>query len=341
MEGISPGRLEAWFETNVSESRPPFRYERVSGGRSNLTYRVTDAAGQTWALRRPPLGPRLPSAHDMSREHRIISALVGSTVPVATPRGFCEDEMVTGAPFYVMDFLPGPILRSVEDAEELVPQAARWALTENVVSTLAAIHALDPETVGLGQLGRQEGYVERQLNRWMRQWDAGSGDGDEGRLVGALHRRLLSDIPAQGSARIVHGDFRLDNLILDDTANEVAAVVDWELCTLGDPLADLGLLIVYWAQAEDSVLPLGSAPSLAPGFPSRSAVANLYAQVSGRDISRLNFYVAFGYWKLAIILHGVAQRYGAGQYGKSETEAEAELVGVVGALLEKAESALG
>jgi aminoglycoside phosphotransferase (APT) family kinase protein len=334
-EGIDRDAVQAWFVANVPEVEPPLRFERISGGRSNLTYAVTDGGDRRWALRRPPLGERLASAHDMGREHTIISALQRTPVPVPPVAGFCEDESVNGAPFYVMGFVEGPILRTKADAEREFDEAARRGVGERVADTLAAIHAVDPDAAGVGELGRKEGYVERQLRRWQGQW--GKSKTRELPVVDDVHDRLVARVPGQGRATIVHGDYRLDNMILDPSG-EIAAVVDWELCTLGDPLADVGLLMVYWAEPEDEFSPLFEAPTQAAGFPARAELRDRYAERSGRDLSELDFYVALGYWKLAIILEGVFARYAAGQYGKGDDDFE-EFANVVERLAEAADEA--
>jgi aminoglycoside phosphotransferase (APT) family kinase protein len=312
-EGIDRAGVEGWFAAHVPGVEPPLSFERISGGHSNLTYRVSDAAGRCWVLRRPPLGKRLGSAHDMGREHKVVSALGPTPVPVAPVVGLCEDESVNGAPFYAMEFVEGPILRGVAEAEAFPGEADRRAIGERVADTLVAIHAVDPDAVGLGDLGRKEDYVARQLRRWHGQWEKSKTR--ELAAIDAVHDRLAARIPEQGPATIVHGDYRLDNMILTPQG-EVAAVVDWELCTLGDPLADVGLLMVYWAEEGDDDAALGQPATMAPGFPSRDELAARYAERSDRDLSDLDFFVALGYWKLAIILEGVYARYAAGQYGK-------------------------
>ena len=301
-------------------ARLPLAFERISGGHSNLTYGVSDAAGARWALRRPPLGKRLGSAHDMGREFRVVSALAETPVPVAPVAGFCEDESVNGAPFYVMEFVEGPILRGLAEADAFPAEADRRAIGERVADTLVEIHAVDPDAVGLGELGRKEDYVARQLRRWHGQWEKSKTR--ELAAIDAVHERLAARIPEQGPATIVHGDYRLDNMILSP-AGEVAAVVDWELCTLGDPLADVGLLMVYWPERGDEALALGQPANLAPGFPTRAELRARYAERSGRDLSQLDFFIALGYWKLAIILEGVYARYAAGQYGNVDPGIEA------------------
>ncbi|HEV7771401.1 MAG TPA: phosphotransferase family protein [Solirubrobacterales bacterium] len=333
-DGIDVAGLEGWFAERLPGVELPLTFERIAGGHSNLTYRVGDVAGHRWALRRPPLGKRLGSAHDMAREYKVVSALGQTDVPVAPVVGLCEDDEVNGAPFYVMEFVEGPILRGLAEAETFPDHADRQAIGERVVDTLVAIHAVDPDAAGLGDLGKKQDYVARQLHRWQGQWEKSKTR--ELAAIDAVHERLSARIPAQGPATIVHGDYRLDNMILT-AAGEVAAVVDWELCTLGDPLADVGLLMVYWPDSGED-LALGQPANLAPGFPSSAELAARYAERSGRDLSQLDFYVALGYWKLAIILEGVYARYTAGGYGKVDPGVE-EFARLVERLAEAAEQA--
>jgi aminoglycoside phosphotransferase (APT) family kinase protein len=316
MPGIDLAGVTAWFKANVPGVRPPLRVDQIAGGRSNLTFRVADAAGNDWVLRRPPLHGVLPSAHDMGREHRVISALAGTAVPVPATFGLCQDPAVTGAPFYVMAFVDGVVPRDEATVAAGLDEPARAAATGSLVDALVALHRVDPGQVGLGQLGRHHGYLERQLARWQRQLEQ-----SRTRPLPALdevHRRLAANLPVQaGPARIVHGDFRLDNVVLSP-AGEVLAVLDWELCTLGDPLADVGLLLVYWAEPGDQTLPLGTAPTLMPGFGGRAAITQGYAARSGRDLSQLDIYMAFASWKLAVILEGVVARHATGAYGEGD-----------------------
>jgi aminoglycoside phosphotransferase (APT) family kinase protein len=313
--GIDPAGVTAWLQANLGGVRPPLSFAPLPGGRSNLTFRVTDAAGATWVLRRPPLHGVLPSAHDMGREHRVISALATTPVPVPEAFGLCQDPAVTGAPFYLMGYVEGIVPRDEASVARLA-EPARAAAADSLVDALVALHEVDPDRVGLGRLGRREGYLERQLARWRRQLEQAAT-----RPLPALdevHRRLSATVPAQvGPARIVHGDFRIDNAVLSP-AGQVLAVLDWELCTLGDPLADVGLLQVYWAEPGDETLPLVTAPTLMPGFPTRAALAEAYATGSGRDLSRLDYYVAFAYWKLAVVLEGVVARHASGAYGEGD-----------------------
>jgi aminoglycoside phosphotransferase (APT) family kinase protein len=315
--GLDRARLQGWFEANVAGVKPPLAYERIAGGRSNLTFRVTDAGDGAWILRRPPLGSTLGSAHDMGREHRILTGLARTAVPAPTPVALCSDVRVTGAEFYVMDFVDGVVLRDEADVEATFAEPDRRRVGEALVDTLVELHAVDPDAAGLGELGRRDGYAERQLRRWKRQWD--DSKTRELEAMEEAHRLLAARVPQQRDTSIVHGDYRLDNAIVTP-AGDVAAVVDWELCTLGDPLADLGLLLDYWAQPGDEVVPLTRAPTLAAGFPTREELAARYAERSGRDIAQLDFFVALGYWKLAAILEGVYARYAAGAYGETTDE---------------------
>ena len=315
IEGIDVPRVTDWLVANVDGVQPPFDFELIAGGRSNLTFRVTDAAGRDLVLRRPPISHVLPTAHDMGREFRIISALQDTPVPVAPSLGFCDDESVNQRPFYVMGYVDGYILRDAATAEKVLDEHGRRRAGESIAEVMAAIHAVDVDKVGLGELGRREGYIERQLKRWYSQFKQSSELLNRTvPMVDEVHDFLAARIPEQGPAAIVHGDYRLDNTMLGDDGN-VKAVLDWEICTLGDPLADVGLLMVYWADKGDNNPALGVAPTAVDGFPSRAELRQHYAALSGRDVSKLDFYVAFGYWKLACILEGVYSRYMAGAGG--------------------------
>jgi aminoglycoside phosphotransferase (APT) family kinase protein len=313
--GIDEAGVEAWLVEQVDGLRPPFSYHQITGGHSNLPFEVTDAGGRRLILRRPPTGPLLPTAHDMAREHRIIAAVGPAGIPAPAALGYCPDPAVTGAPFYVMDFVDGVVLRSPEDVENAFPRDRRPAIGEDLVEVLARLHAVDPDAVGLGDLSRREGYIARQLKRWYAQYQAtrDTQGGPDVADIDAVHAALIEDIPEQGRATIVHGDYRLDNTMISADGT-VAAVLDWELCTLGDPLADLGQLMVYWTEPGETS-PLEHSPTTASGFPSRADLAARYAERSGRDVAALDFYVAFAYWKLACILAGVYARYAAGAHG--------------------------
>jgi aminoglycoside phosphotransferase (APT) family kinase protein len=311
IKGIDEASVTAWFEANVPGATGPLRFELIAGGHSNLTYSATDATGHVYVVRRPPLGHVLATAHDMSREHKIISALGPTDVPVAPALGLCTDDAVNGAPFYVMDFVDGRVLRDAAAASAISPEARRNA-SLSIADTLARIHAVDPDAVGLGDLGKKEGYIARQLKRWYSQFQ--QSQTRELPKVDEVHDALAARIPEQGPAAIVHGDYRLDNCMTDADGN-VIAVLDWEICTLGDPLADVGLLMVYWTEAGDSHPMLLTAPTAVDGFLSRKEVLDRYAESSGRDLSQIDFYIAFGYWKLACIVEGVYARYVGGAMG--------------------------
>ncbi len=319
-EGIDAAKVTAWIRART-ELAEPLTFEVIEGGRSNLTYQVTDPDGRRVILRRPPLSGVIESAHDMGREHRIISALEATDVPVPGCVDFEPDVEVTGAPFYVMRFVDGEVVRDTIAAETVLTPDARRAASEDLVDVLVRLHAVDVDAVGLGDLSRREGYLERQLRRWHGQLQQTRTR--ELPLLDEVHGRLSAAVPEQGPAAIVHGDYRLDNVMLDPATGAVKAVLDWELTTLGDPLADVGLLLVYWTEADDAVQVLPTAPTRAEGFAGRDEIVEQYAVASGRDLERIGYYMAFGYWKLACILEGVYSRYASGAYGETDGSHEA------------------
>jgi len=317
--GVNPGPVTSWFEANAPGVVPPLTFDLIAGGRSNLTFTVTDQASNRWVLRRPPLGHVLATAHDMGREHKIISALQDTDVPVPPVIGICTDESVNDVPFYVMGYVDGLVLRDAGEAEAVTPEVRRRAGL-SIAETLAKIHAVDPDAVGLGDLGRKEGYIERQLKRWNGQFEkARTREVPE---VTAAYERLLAEVPEQVGATIVHGDYRLDNCMVSPEG-DVVAVLDWEICTLGDPLADLGLLMVYWTEADDPFAALPGSATAMEGFPTRKELVDAYVAASGREVGDLHYYQAFGYWKLACILEGVYTRYKAGAMGNDGADADA------------------
>jgi len=312
IEGINAGPVTRWFSSHVTGCEPPLSFTLIAGGRSNLTYRVVDDAGQVYALRRPPLSHVLPTAHDMAREHRVITALGPTAVPVPATFGLCQDPAVNGSPFYVMEFVEGHIVRDARGAAEELDDATRRRAGESLADTLAALHAVDVDAVGLGDFAKRDGYIERQLRRWHEQFRNSQVEGlDTASAVTAVHDRLAASVPAQIGTSIVHGDYRLDNTVLGPDGT-VRAVLDWEICTLGDPLADVGLLMVYWTDPGDEGALVGVTPTTVPGFPGRADMRARYEAASGRDLGRLDYYVAFGYWKLACIIQGVYARYVGG-----------------------------
>jgi aminoglycoside phosphotransferase (APT) family kinase protein len=335
-EGIDVARVTTWLRDHIDGVSAPFSFELIPGGRSNLTFAVTDAVGRRLVLRRPPMSHVLSTAHDMGREHRIISALQATAVPVPTALGYCADETVCGQPFYVMNFVDGHVLRDTAETEAILDQGARKVAGDDLVDVLVAIHDVDVDAVGLGGLARRDGYIERQLRRWHGQFEQSQRQAREVGvyravpLVGEVHRLLMDRMPAQRGAGIVHGDYRIDNTVMS-AEGRVRAVLDWELSTLGDPLADVGTVMAYWAEHPVT-------PSLTPataqftvttlrGFPSRAEVAARYADRSGRDLADLGFYVAFAYWKLACILEGVYVRYAARAMGTGHADADADVLG--------------
>ena len=331
LEGIDAPKVTEWLVANIDGVKAPFEFEFIAGGRSNLTFKVTDAAGRNLVLRRPPMSHVLSTAHDMGREHRIISALWDTPVPVPKAVGYCEDPAVNERPFYVMDFVDGYILRAPAVAEEALDEEHRRLAGENLIDVLAAIHDVDVDAVGLGDLGRKDGYIERQLKRWYGQFQQSqeqekeSGIYRPAEIVDEVHDLLAKQVPPQREATIAHGDYRLDNTVVG-ADGKVKAVLDWELCTLGDPLADLGTFSVYWTDhrppSDGKPARVMAATALA-GFPIKAELSERYSKRSGRDISDLPFYVAFAHWKLACIIEGVFARYGSGAMGSDRSGAEA------------------
>ncbi|MEU7280606.1 phosphotransferase family protein [Streptomyces sp. NPDC045431] len=306
--GLDPEQLRGFLD----RERPglvsgPLGARVVEGGRSNLTYVVTDGTGQ-WVVRRPPLGHVLATAHDMKREHRVISALHPTAVPVPEPVVLCEDESVLGAPFYVMEFVSGTPYRTAEQLAPLGPERTRAALL-GLVDTLVDLHAVNPEAVGLGDFGRPDGFLDRQLRRWGKQLDASRSRELAG--IDELHATLGRRLPASPAATVVHGDYRLDNVLLGED-DRVNAVLDWEMSTLGDPLTDVGLLSMYSVRLDLPGSPI-STTAAAPGHPSPAELIERYAERSGRDVSALPWYTAFAWFKLAVILEGIHYRYTLGQ----------------------------
>jgi aminoglycoside phosphotransferase (APT) family kinase protein len=298
-------RIASFLTGQLPQVRPPLRFTRLAGGNSNLTYRVQDTSGASWVLRRPPVGSALATAHDVLREARVLRALAASPVPVPRVLLTCEHEAVDPAPFVLMEYVEGLACAGAADAASLTA-VQRHAVGLRMARTLADLHRVNPDAVGLGDLGRREGYVQRQLARWHTQWHA-----DRQRPLPALqaaYDRLLARVPAQRRVALVHGDFRLDNCIIGDDA-AVHAVLDWEICALGDPLADLGVLLAYWAEPGDELCALQDPPTLAGGFPSRADLLSVYLDATGRDPGEdVDYFVAFAWWKLACIVEGVYSR---------------------------------
>ncbi len=316
-QGYDVPAVEAWIRRNVPALQPPLTWTRLLGGHSNLTYQLEDERGRLAVIRRPPLGELLPKAHDMAREWAVISALGPTPVPVPPALGFCDDASVTGAKFYVMGLIDGHPLYNADDTRKWVPAEHRVRLAHSFIDALADLHAVDPDAVGLGDLGKKEGYIARQLKTWYRSWTASvePAQYDDPRAH-ALQAYFLANTPEQGPARVVHGDYGVHNCLVGPDAR-IAAVVDWEISTLGDPLADLAYALNQWPDPTDSEPPRPEAATSLPGFPSRTELAKRYAQRTGRDLSQLDFYIGFNRWKSAAIVHGVYARY---MEGKKSTE---------------------
>jgi aminoglycoside phosphotransferase (APT) family kinase protein len=286
----------------------------ISGGKSNLTYRIASHAGEV-VLRRPPLGHVLPTAHDMVREHRVQSALEPTAVPVPRILHLGQAGGVLGASFYVMERVVGHVCRNQLPPGYADAVQQREAIGRSLIQTLAQLHAIAPEDVGLADFGRPAGFMERQLRRWSEQWQR-SKIADLPALD-ALRDDLIRTMPPQRASTIVHGDYRLDNTILHPTRpGVIVAVLDWEMSTLGDPFADLGALLAYWSEADDDEI-LTAARTVPPvtaaaGFPTRKQIVESYARITGFDVSDLPWYRAFAYFKLAVVCAGIAARAAGG-----------------------------
>jgi aminoglycoside phosphotransferase (APT) family kinase protein len=308
-EGYKVEAVEAWMEENIPSLTAPFTWIRLEGGHSNLTYKLIDANNKEAVIRRPPQGVLLPKAHDMGREWSLISSLGPTQVPVPQALGFCESPDVTGAWFYVMGCINGRPLYNNEETLEFVPEEKRMGLAHSFVDVLADLHSLDPDEIGLGELGKRDSYVGRQLKTWYRSWTSSiaGADYDDARAH-ELQEFFLANLPDQGNIRVVHGDYGLHNCLTGPDST-VAAVVDWEISTLGDPLADLAYALNFFADPSDQIPIAPEAATAVPGFPSRAELAIRYGDRTGRDLSNLDYYTGFNRWKSACIVHGVYSRY--------------------------------
>ena len=306
--GIVVDALSAWFASEIPDAGTRLECRMLAGGKSNLTYIVTDGAHE-WIVRRPPLGHVLATAHDMAREYRVMSALRHTSVPVPRTYAFCTDPVVLGTDFYVMQRCHGTPYRR---RAELVPLGAQRTrvISERFIDTLAALHSVDPNSVGLGDFGRPDGFLIRQVGRWKKQLDASHSR--ELPAADQLYRLLSRSVPVESSTGVVHGDYRLDNVLVDG-ADQVTAVLDWEMATLGDPLTDLALLLVYSRLGAGSGVGEVSDVSTAPGFLDEREVIERYSRESERDLSGFGFYLGLAAFKLAAIAEGIHYRHLAGQ----------------------------
>jgi aminoglycoside phosphotransferase (APT) family kinase protein len=329
LPGVDLSALARWLD----QTRPGLRHgalrgKVIAGGKSNLTYRISDNSN-VWALRRPPLAHVLPTAHDMAREYRVISALEPTAVPVPSPVALCTDPDVLGAPFYLMSFVPGVVLDRPDAFVRITPDLAR-STCSHLVETLVALHAIDPDQIGLGDFGHPDGFISRQLRRWSQQWAANRTE--ERPRMDELTQRLAATMPTRSESAIVHGDYRLTNVMFSTDLRTLLAVVDWEMATLGDPLTDVGLLVVYQSLAADGGFVM---PRLDPadGFLTPDELVAAYRTLSGRDVSDVDWYVGFGYFKLAVIAEGIHYRY---LQGKTVGEGFAHFGAAVPGLLDAA-----
>ncbi len=307
--GLDRAPVTAWLSDHVPGLVPPLEFTRVGEGQSNLTFRVDDADRRSIILRRPPLGEILVSAHDVAREYRVLTALGSAAARVPRTFALCSDVAITGAPFYAMEHVDGLVLSRVETAEELTPEA-RAAVGLDLAATLAGFHALDVDGLGLGDLRRPESLISRQLRRWRRQWDASKTG--ELPLIDELADRFAAQLPEEREAVLVHGDYHLGNALVG-RSGDIRAVLDWELCSVGDPMADVGLLVAYWNEFGAGRSGRGGlfreAVTALPGFPTADELVTEYARASGREVSGLGFWVGFAYWKIAVIVEGVYRRW--------------------------------
>ncbi len=312
--GIQHEAVSAFFRERVPGGDCALEFELIAGGRSNLTYRVR-GAGSEWVLRRPPLGHVLPTAHDMAREFRVLSALADTDVPTPHTIALCEDPDVNGMPFYVMEYCPGVVLAESIPEGFAESHEDRQRMSQELIDVLVRLHAVDIDQVGLGDFGRPEGYLERQVRRWSQQWERSKTD--ELPLIDELIRRLNTALPKSPAATVVHGDYRLGNVALDpDDPGRILAIFDWEMSTLGDPLADLGYTLIYWAEPgerDTSGGLIAGAVSANPGFLSRAELVEAYSRASGRNVERVDFYQVLALYKLAVISEGIYARYLAGK----------------------------
>jgi aminoglycoside phosphotransferase (APT) family kinase protein len=307
--GLDLDALAGYLGPRVGGLAGSLRGEVIAGGRSNLTY-IVDDGERRFVVRRPPLAHVLPTAHDMAREYRVLAALQGTGIPVPHVIALCEDESVIGARFYVMEWIDGHVIRDVLPAEFADSRETRQAMSSALVSTLLQLHRVDPEAVGLGDFGHADGFLERQVRRWWQQWEASKTR--DLPSIEELRRRLVESVPMQSAPGIVHGDYRLDNVMYAPAdPSRIVAVIDWEMCTVGDPLCDVGLLCVYWADddSEPAALLHGHPVTVQDGFYTRADLLRDYAAGTQRDMSALDWYVALGAYKLAIIAEGITARF--------------------------------
>jgi aminoglycoside phosphotransferase (APT) family kinase protein len=327
-EALDLPALVPWLVDRGLDVIEPLSAQVISGGRSNLTFFVSDGGGKRWVLRRPPLGSLLEGAHDIGRECRVVSALADTSVPVPRVLGFDVDA--DSVPFYVMEEVAGLVIRDGPTATASLAREGHNRVGPALAKTLATLHSVDPDTVGLGTMGRGVGYLPRQVSLWQRH---GERYGVKASAAAATVRdRLLATLPEQREVTMIHGDFRLDNAIVGPDG-DVRAILDWELCTRGDPLADLGVFLYYWTESSDPVFPFPDPPTAGVGWPSRAALLDEYSMVSGRTVGRMSWYLAFAAWRLALAFVGIAGRSANGAYANPNAAEERRLTEVSQGLL--------
>ncbi|BBX99186.1 phosphotransferase family protein [Mycobacterium lacus] len=328
LNGLDLPALDRYLRSHGIERDGELRAELISGGRSNLTFRVHDDT-TSWLVRRPPLHGLTPSAHDMAREYKVVAALQDTPVPVARTIALCEDDTVLGAPFQIVEFVVGQVVRRRAELEALGDHSVIEGCVNALIQVLVDLHGVDPNAVGLSDFGKSDGYLERQVRRWGSQWDlVRLPDDRRDSDVARLHSALRQSIPPQSRTSIVHGDYRIDNTILDARdPTRVRAVVDWELSTLGDPLSDAALMCVYRDPALDLIVNAQAAWT-SPLLPTADELADRYSLVSGQPLGHWEFYMALAYFKLAIIAAGIDFRRRMSEHaaGKEETYDVPEVV---------------
>lgn len=318
-------RVRRWLsDADAGSVGPRLDSRLIAGGRSNPTYELTDGS-RFWILRRPPVGHVLPTAHDMGREYRALTALYGTAVPVPKTVGLCTDPDVIGAQFYVMDKLDGITLRTPDDTGRLTP-AQRQSLAHAAVNTLVALHEVDPADVGLADWGRPDGYLERQLKRWQRQWESSATSPRP--EVDELFTRLADAMPESRFPGIVHGDFKIDNLMVDrEDPTSILGLLDWEMSTLGDTLTDLGILCSFWDHEGEFFNPITAGATAMAGFPTRDEIVDAYASARAIDVTDLDWYLVFADFKIAVILEGIHARHLQGHTEGEDFEGVGDMVG--------------
>lgn len=321
-KAIAVEPVSEWLTDNIEGAVGPFSFDFITGGHSNLTFAVTGADNARFVLRRPPLGSVLATAHDMAREYKIISGVGQTSVPVPQALGVCEDEAVNGAPFYVMSYIDGAVLHSSEDTDAMVAEGdVRSRISRSVVDVLADLHLANPDQIGLGDLGRKEAYLDRQLKRWRTQWEK-SKTRDLPQME-QCDELLVAAKPEQHHTGIVHGDYRLGNMLVNAEGGTVEGVLDWELCTLGDVLADVGYLLNNWAPpGEESARGATAYATASGGFWTREQMVEAYSERTGFEVTNIEYYRAFQAWRLAAIVEGVLARYLKGVMGDDSVDTD-------------------